>query len=92
MKPKKQFAFKSTIFAAPLLMGTLLFLVGIFFGSSTLLKIPNASADAHLGILGQLAPELDLSTWIDGNGQKIKSIRLSDYRDKVVYLYFFQDW
>lgn len=92
MKPKKQFAFKSTIFAAPLLMGTLLFLIGIFFGSNTPFEIPAASADTRFGILGQTAPELDLSTWIDGNGQKTKSIRLSDYRDKVVYLYFFQDW
>lgn len=92
MNLKQQFTFKYIIFATVLLVGTFLSISGDLFYSSTLFKIPNASADAHLGILGQTAPELDLSTWIDGNGQKTKSIRLSDYRDKVVYLYFFQDW
>lgn len=57
-----------------------------------MIGIPTASADSHLGILGQAAPELKLNTWIDGNGKKIAPIQLSDYRGKVVYLYFFQDW
>ena len=57
-----------------------------------MVAIPTASADAHLGIRGQAAPELKLDTWIDGNGKKIEPIQLSDYRGKVVYLYFFQDW
>ena len=51
-----------------------------------------ASATTHYGILGQRAPELDLTTWIDGFGNPIKAIRLSSLRGKVVYLYFFQDW
>jgi peroxiredoxin len=42
--------------------------------------------------MGRQAPELNLSIWIDGNGKKTESIGLSDYRGKVVYLYFFQDW
>jgi hypothetical protein len=92
MKLKKQITFKYVIFAAPLLMGTLLLLIGGFFDSNTPLGIPTASAKPQYGILGQLAPELNLSNWIDGNGKKTESIRLSDYRGKVVYLYFFQDW
>jgi hypothetical protein len=92
MKPKKQFMFKNIIFAIVLLFGTFLFISADRFDSSPPFKIPNASADAHLGILGQPAPELNLSTWIDGNGKKTESFRLSSYRGKVVYLYFFQDW
>ena len=92
MSLRIQFTFKYIIFATVLLVGTFLSISGDLIDSSTLFKIPNASADAHLGIRGQLAPELNLSTWIDGNGKKTESVRLSDYRDKVVYLYFFQDW
>ena len=92
MKQKKQFTFKYAIFAAPLLMGILVFLIGGVFDSNTPLGIPAASADSRYGILGQPAPQLNLSDWIDGNGKKTESIRLSDYRGKVVYLYFFQDW
>lgn len=92
MKLKKQITFKYVIFVAPLLMGTLLFLIGGFFDSNTPLGVPTASAKTQYGILGQPAPELNLSNWIDDNGKKTESIRLSDYRGKVVYLYFFQDW
>ena len=92
MNLKKLFTFKYIIFATVLLVGTFLSISGDLIDSSTLFKIPNASADAHLGILGQLAPELNLSTWIDDNGKKTESVRLIDYRGKVVYLYFFQDW
>lgn len=51
-----------------------------------------AWADRHYGILGRQAPELNLNNWIDGDGKKIGPVRLSDYRGKVVYLYFFQNW
>ena len=50
------------------------------------------SAAEKYGILGRLAPELDLNTWIDGDGDATAPIRLGDYRGSVVYLYFFQDW
>jgi hypothetical protein len=55
-------------------------------------EMTSASASGHLGILGQRAPELNLNNWIDAGGKKMPSIRLSDYRGKVIYLYFFQDW
>jgi hypothetical protein len=33
-----------------------------------------------------------LNTWIDADGNPTAPIRLADYRGRVVYLYFFQDW
>lgn len=57
-----------------------------------LLTIGSAEADNHRGILGQQAPELELNNWIDGEGRHIPPVKLSDLHDKVIYLYFFQDW
>ena len=65
---------------------------GVLHNSDTIVGPKVSSAASTYGILGQTAPELHLSTWIDGNGQKMAPIRLADYRGKVVYLYFFQDW
>jgi len=92
MKLKKQITIKTVIFTIALMMGTISFLFGGFIDLKTPLGVPTASARNQYGILGQPAPELNLSDWIDGNGNKTESIRLSDYRGKVVYLYFFQDW
>lgn len=92
MKLNKPITARYANFTAPLLAGALLFLFVGFFNSNTPFKMPTASAGTPYGILGQMAPELNLSNWIDGNGKKTDSIRLSDYRGKVVYLYFFQDW
>lgn len=92
MKLNMPITARYAIFAALLLAGALLFLFVGFFNSNTPFKMPTASAGTPYGILGQMAPELNLSNWIDGNGKKTDSIRLSDYRGKVVYLYFFQDW
>jgi len=57
-----------------------------------MIEIPTASAETEDGILGQPAPELELNTWIDENGKETESIKLKDYRGKIVYLYFFQNW
>ena len=54
--------------------------------------IKPASANSQWGILGQPAPELELNSWIDGNGTPMGPVKLQDYRGKVIYLYFFQDW
>ena len=59
---------------------------------SAIIGLQPASASSKYGILGLTAPELALDTWIDSNGNTIAPIRLEDYRGKVVYLYFFQDW
>jgi hypothetical protein len=92
MKLKKLFAFKNTMMTTLGLVGALLFLASHIYDLDTPFKISTALADSRLGILGQPAPELNLSTWIDGDGEKTESVRLSDFRGKVVYLYFFQDW
>lgn len=57
-----------------------------------MMTIKSAFAAGPYGIVGQTAPELRLTNWIDGNGEAIAPIHLSRYRGKVVYLYFFQDW
>ena len=56
------------------------------------LGLQAASANSQYGIIGRQAPELELNTWIDGNGKPMDPVKLRDYRGKVIYLYFFQDW
>jgi len=60
--------------------------------SSVIPGMRTAAANTQYGIQGQQAPALKLTTWIDGNGLSIDPIELNDYRGKVIYLYFFQDW
>ena len=62
------------------------------FGSSDTIGLHPASADMQYGILGQQAPELNLTNWIDGDGKSMDPVKLNDYRGKVIFLYFFQDW
>jgi len=92
MELTRLFTFIRKRFVVAFFIGTILILLGGFSDSGTFFRIPPAMADAHYGILGRPAPELNLSGWIDGNGQKIEPVRLEDYRGKVIYLYFFQDW
>jgi len=56
------------------------------------LGLQPAIASTQYGILGRQAPEIELNTWIDGNGKPMDPVRLKDYRGKVIFLYFFQDW
>ena len=60
--------------------------------SNPIPDLQTASANEPYGIQGKMAPELNLTTWIDGDGKPIGPINLSGYRSKVIYLYFFQDW
>ncbi len=92
MKLKKRFTSGSILITGSLFLSALIFPIGGFFDSNMPFEIPSASAATPYGIQGQMAPELNLSDWIDGNGRKTDAIRLGDYRGKVVYLYFFQDW
>ena len=62
------------------------------FVSEVFYETKPASAHSHLGILGQRAPELILDNWISADGLQSAPIRISDFRGKVIYLYFFQDW
>ena len=57
-----------------------------------LFGIEPAAASSQWGILFQQAPELELNSWIDENGKPTDPLKLQDYRGKVIYLYFFQDW
>ena len=54
--------------------------------------MPQSSASNQYGILGLKAPELGLNTWINGDGKPMDPVEIGDYRGKVIYLYFFQDW
>lgn len=95
MKLKPKHKLKPAVLTVIVLTSMWMILVpGIYssFVSKAMIGIQTASASTHYGILGQIAPELNLNTWIDENGKKIEPIRLSDYRGKVVYLYFFQNW
>ena len=88
MKPKWVYLLKTGLLTV--LVGACMTMVPL----SMLARIglqPAAAAEKY-GILGRLAPELDLNTWIDGDGGATAPIRLGDYRGNVVYLYFFQDW
>jgi hypothetical protein len=88
MKPKWVYLLKTglltVLVGAGMTMAPLSMLAG--------LGLQPAAASAKYGILGREAPELDLNTWIDGDGNTTAPIRLGDYRGSVVYLYFFQDW
>ena len=92
MKMLNPFTFPPAMLRTRMIIGAGLFIFTAFFISNPPYDIPAASAGTPYGIQGQMAPELNLSDWIDGNGQKTDAIQLSDYRGKVVYLYFFQDW
>ena len=68
------------------------FLLGVIIWMAALHPIGLAWAKRPLGIAGEMAPDIQLDTWIDGDGVKRDPVRLNDYRGKVIYLYFFQDW
>jgi len=95
MKVGPLYKMMKTVFAGIGLLGVgLLMLAG---GDSIIdLKAPvglkTAAANTQYGILGRQAPEMELDTWIDGNGKPMDPVKLRDYRGKVIYLYFFQDW
>jgi thiol-disulfide isomerase/thioredoxin len=46
----------------------------------------------QFGILGQIAPDLELDTWIDAEGAAMAPFRLENHKGKVVYLLFWQSW
>ena len=95
MKMKIHTIFRNRIFAAIAGIGVLFLLLSVMDGllvSDTPSGIQTAGSESHLGILGQQAPNLNLNNWINGDGKKISLVRLSAYRGKVIYLYFFQDW
>ncbi|MDA8692571.1 peroxiredoxin family protein [Saprospiraceae bacterium] len=44
------------------------------------------------GIVGQEAPELKITQWVDANGVKSEAVYLDDYKGKFKVLYCFQAW
>jgi hypothetical protein len=86
---------KPTLYTFIILMGVWVILPygrNYFFDSRETIGLQSASANTQYGILGRQAPELNLNTWIDGAGNPMDPIKLKDYRGKVIFLYFFQDW
>jgi len=53
-------------------------------------KMAQAASNDY-GIVGRLAPELEVSQWIDGKG-KPTTFKLSDHKGKFVFLEFWQAW
>ena len=95
MRIKTRSKMRKAVFAGTGLLGAgLILLPGVtsLLDSHPTLGIQSALANSQYGILGRQAPELELNTWIDGNGKPMDPVKLSDYRGKVIYLYFFQDW
>ena len=95
MKMKIHVLSRKRIFTASAGIGVLLFLLSVtdsLLAPDTPIGTQTARAESHLGILGQQAPKLNLNSWINVDGEKIDPIRLSAYRGRVVYLYFWQDW
>ena len=95
MKSFRQRKLKPALYMIITLMGALLILpfgMNYFFESSETVGFQTVSAARHYGILGRQAPELNLTTWIDGNGKPMDPVKLKDHRGKVIFLYFFQDW
>ncbi len=69
-----------------LVMLILMFMVGIVFNAHS------QEGPRRYGILGQIAPEFKSIDWVNKEGKNIEPIQLSDYKGKVVYILFFQDW
>ena len=44
------------------------------------------------GIEGRQAPELDIPLWVNGEGNKMAPVKLSDHKGKFKVLYCFQSW
>lgn len=67
-----------------------LLLTGLAAGAS-LMPIPSIGAPNGYGIEGQMAPELEVPLWIDGEGEPTEFI-LNDHRGQFVFLELWQAW
>ncbi len=64
-------------------------------GAAAMAALPLAntlSAQSTRGITGQMAPELEVSEWIDGNGNTSDSFSIKANKGKWIYLKCFQEW
>ena len=63
----------------------------LFVLATTIVPVSLIAQEAQKGIQGQKAPALYISTWYQGpEGKEV--IELSDYKDKIVVMLFFQHW
>ena len=88
MKMRPHSKIRKTIFTgAVLLVGCIISFSGpdSLYDKDTAFGLQTASAGTQYGILGRPAPELELNTWIDGNGKPMDPVKLRDYRGKVIY-------
>ena len=53
---------------------------------------PKPQPKPSRGIQGLVAPELDVSHWIDGDGNPTSAFSVAEHRGKWVYLKCFQEW
>ena len=59
--------------------------------AAMLLPATSFAAKHNYGIAGKVAPELEISDWIDGDG-KATSFKLSENQGKFVFMEFWQSW
>ncbi len=59
--------------------------------TALLLPAPVFAVKNNYGIVGRVAPELEISDWIDGDG-KSTSFKLSEHKGKFVFMEFWQSW
>lgn len=85
---KDTFAIKQALTRRNLLKSAALGAAGI--GALGLSGATNAASKR--GITGQMAPPLDISQWIDGNGDSTKAFNVAEHKGKWVYLKCFQHW
>lgn len=60
-------------------------------GAAALFLPGTGTANSGYGIAGEMAPELDISDWIDGDG-KPTTFKLADHKGKFVFMEFWQSW
>ncbi len=66
----------------------------LLLASAGALLMPKAvfSASNDYGIVGQKAPELKISEWIDKDGKPTDPFKLSDHKGKFIFMEFWQAW
>ena len=60
--------------------------------TALVLGVSVSNARVTRGILGSQAPEFNLNSWVDENGDEIPPIKLSNLKGKVVVAEFWQSW
>lgn len=85
-----------------MILRTLVFLIMVISYPSNMANAQNENVNisdievqtipSGYGIKGQAAPELQITQWVDANGEKTEQIFIEDYKGKFKVLYCFQAW